>query len=106
MRKLLQVRDATVQCWVVGESGAPAIGTPDPELLEWIETNNCIPVTRNHASMPKPLRDHPAAGQHVPEIIVMKRRITPWQMVEELLLIWSASFPGEIRDQIVFGPQL
>lgn len=106
IRKLLQARDENIPCWVVGENNAPAIGTPDPEFLEWIEESNCIPLTRNHASMPKHLRDHLASGRHAPGIIVMKRRVAPWQMVQELLLIWGASLPGEYQDQIVVWPQL
>ena len=106
IRKLFQARDESILCWVVGENGAPAMGTPDPELLEWIEASNCMLVTRNHASMPKHLRDHLATGRHVPGIIVMKRRLAPWQMAEELLLIWGASIPDEFQDQIVVWPQL
>lgn len=103
IRKLLQARDNSIQCWVVGEHGAPAIGTPAPELLAWIEGNNCIVVTRNHASMPSHLRDHLASGGHVPGIIVMKPRLAPWQMAEELLLIWGASFPASIGIRSLSG---
>lgn len=63
-------------------------------------------MTRNHASMPKHLRARLAAGGHVPGIIVMKRRIAPWQLVDELLLIWGASLPGECQDQILVWPHI
>lgn len=105
IRKLLRTKNADVQCWVIGEPGAPAIGSPDPELLIWIEENNCILVTRNHASMPVHLRDHLTLGRHVPGILVMKSRLASWQMAQELLLIWGASLPGEYQDQIVVWPR-
>lgn len=106
IRKLLQAQGINISCWVVGDGGAPAIGAPDPELLKWIEANNCMLVTRNHASMPKHLRDHLMAGGHVPGIIVLKHRLAAWQMAEELILIWGASLPDEYQDQIVVWPQL
>lgn len=105
IRKLLRAQDASIPCWVIGEHGAPAIGASDAELLVWIEENYCILVTRNHASMPVHLRDHLALGRHVPGVLVMKPRLAPWQMVQELLLIWGASLPGEYQDQIVVWPR-
>jgi len=105
IRKLLRAQGASIQCWVIGEPGAPAIGSLDPELLVWIEENDCLLVTRNHASMPVHLRNHLALGRHVPGILTMKFRLAPWQMVEDLLLIWGASLPGEYQDQIVIWPQ-
>jgi hypothetical protein len=54
--------------------------------------------------MPVHVRDHLAAGYHVPAIFVLARRLTLGQIRDELVLIWGAARPGEFRDQIVNLP--
>jgi len=55
-------------------------------------------------SMPMHLRDHLAAGRHVPGLLVVPQRMAPWQVSEELYLLWGASQPDEYQDQIVYLP--
>ena len=105
IRRILNARAPDIRCWVIGEQPAPPIGAPDPELLNWIEANDCILATRNHVSMPAHLQSHLARGAHVPGILVMKSRLAPWQMAEELILIWGASLADEYVDQIVYWPR-
>ena len=52
--------------------------------------------------MPGHLRDHLAAGGHVPGILVVPFPLGA--LVEELILIWGASLPDEYQDQIVYLP--
>jgi hypothetical protein len=105
IRKLLQTQDASIQCWVIGEPGGPAIGSLDPELLTWIEDNDCVLVTRNHASMPVHLRNHLASGRHVPGILVMKTRLAPLADGSGVAADLGGQFPGEYHDQIVVRPR-
>ena len=35
-----------LRVYVVGQDPAPPRGTPDAELLRWIETTGCLPVTQ------------------------------------------------------------
>ena len=58
IRKLLRRREPEIHVWVIGQPGAPALGSSDLELLVWIEQHDCLLVTRNRASMPGHLRDH------------------------------------------------
>jgi hypothetical protein len=104
IRKLLRRREPEIHVWVIGQPGAPALGSSDLELLVWIEQHDCLLVTRNRASMPGHLRDHLAAGRHVPGILIMPKRLTEWQVADELHLIWGASLPDEYRDQLVYLP--
>jgi hypothetical protein len=104
IRKLLLQREPGIQILVVGEPGAPPLSAPDPELLTWAEERGCLLVTRNRASMPTHLRNHLAAGRHVPGILVVPQRMAPWQVSEQLYLLWSASQPDEYQDQIVYLP--
>jgi len=50
------------------------------------------------------LRDHLAAGNHVPGILLIRRRYTWGQVIDDLYLIWDASTPDEYRDRIEYLP--
>lgn len=82
-----------IQILKVGRPGAPAIRTPDPDLLLWIEAHGCLLVTNNRASMPVHLHDHLTSGHHI-----------LGSLIDELHLIWLASLPGEYQDRIIYLP--
>jgi hypothetical protein len=86
----------------IGQPGAPPKGTPDSELLQWIEQHNYLLVTANRSSMPAHLRDHLSAGHHVPGILILPRQWDLGRALDELHLIWAASLPDEYRDRIVY----
>jgi hypothetical protein len=88
----------------VGEPGAPALGTLDPEILIWCEEHNCVLLTNNRRSMPRHLSEHLAAGHHVPGIFVVDMERSLADTVEDLILISLASFEAEYRDLIVYLP--
>ena len=97
-------REPSLGVLAVGHSPAPPGGTLDPDLLVWMEREGYCLVTRNRSSMPQHLRDHLAAGQHVPGIFVLRPRATIGEVVNDLLLIAQASHPGEYQDQLVYIP--
>ena len=101
----LRLRDPAIQIFVIGgKSGEPGIETPDPDLLRWIEEQDCWLVTNNRSSMPKHLSDHLAAGRHIPGILIVPRRLSLGEIIEELHLVWGASQPDDYRDLIVYLP--
>jgi hypothetical protein len=51
------------------------------------------------------LREHLAAGRHILGILVVKIGYPAWKIAEDLHLIWGASLPDEINDQIVYWPR-
>jgi hypothetical protein len=104
VRKLLLQREPGMRVLAVGQPSAPSLSVPDTELLVWVEEQGCLLVTRNRASMPVHLHNHLSAGRHVPGILVVPQRMAPWQVSDQLFLIWGASLPGEYRDQIVYLP--
>ena len=59
-------RQPDIAVLTVGDDIAPPRGTLDPDILIWLEENSYFLVTRNRRSMPGHLRDHLAAGRHVP----------------------------------------
>jgi len=87
IRKLLLRREPAMHIWVIGQRDTPALSALDTELLIWIEERGCLSVTRNRASMPAHLRDHLAAGRHVPGILVAPQRMAAWEIADGLHLI-------------------
>lgn len=97
-------RSSSVEISQIGEPERPALGTKDPELLEWCEVNQYSLVTNNRRSMPGHLTDHLAAGRHVPGIFILSEDMSFGEIVDELLLIEGASEAEEYRDQLVYLP--
>ena len=104
VRDQLLLREPEMQVLVVGDEMAPALGTPDPMILEWIERNGYILISRNRRTIPKHLREHLAAGHHVPGIFLVRRRFSLGQLIDDLLLIRRASKSGEYQDRIEYLP--
>ncbi len=100
----LRRRQPDVVVLNVGDDLAPPRGIPDPDILLWLEREGYCLVTHNRRSMPQHLQDHLAAGHHVPGIFTLRPDASIGQVIDDLLLIWGASRPGEYQDQIVHIP--
>ena len=97
--------EPAMRVYVIGDSVVPARGTPDPDILAWIETHGCMLVTNNRASMPVHLAAHLTLGRHGPGIIQLPRRMNIGIILDDLWLIWvAAAQPDEFRDQIIHLP--
>ena len=48
------------------------------------------------------LREHLAAGRHVPGILVVKIGYPSWKLAEDLHLIWGAVFPTSSVTRFVY----
>jgi hypothetical protein len=100
----LEQMEPGMHVYAIGDGIAPPRGTPDPDILYWIETHGCMLVTNNRATMPVHLQAHLAHERHVPGIVQLPRRMNVGAILDDLLLIASASLPGEFQDQIVYLP--
>ena len=89
---------------VIGDEGAPARSTPDPAILEWCEKNQFNLITNNRKSMPQHLSDHLAAGHHVPGIFTINLEVPMGLIIDQLILIISASDEDEYIDRITYIP--
>jgi hypothetical protein len=101
--QLAQV-DFEVEVCAIGDAIAPAKGTPDADILAWIEDHGCLLVTNNRATTPVHLEAFLALSRHVPGTVQLPRRMKVGAILADLLLIWGASQPGEFQDQIVYLP--
>lgn len=104
LRRTLRRHHPDIIVWRVGDPGAPALETKDPDILLWCEANDFILVTNNRSTMPVHLRDHLAAGRHVPGIFILNPKMSLGETADEPALIWAASRPNEYRDQLLYLP--
>ena len=103
-RTQLLYHEPSLTVLVIGDDGAPARGTPDPEILVWYEQNQFSLITNNRESMPQHLSDHLSAGHHVPGIFTINIEMPMGKIIEELLLIAGASDEDEYIDEIKYLP--
>ena len=103
-RAQLLDREPLLEVLRVGDVGAPARSTQDPEILKWCEQNNFILVTKDPNTIPKHLSDHLAAGHHVPGIIMINSSVPMGTILDDLILIAAASHEDEYNDRIVYVP--
>ncbi len=104
LQKALQRQSHDRVVWRVGDPGAPALHSLDPEILVWCEAHDFSLVTNNRTSMPRHLHDHLAAGRHVPGIFILNPNMNMGETIEELTLIWGASESEEYADQLNYLP--
>jgi hypothetical protein len=93
-----------IEVVIVGQSGMPARGTLDPELLCWIEESGQILVTNNRRTMPTHLQTHFAMGRHIPGMLLLRRNASMGQVIENLFLLWETSTLDEFQDRVLFIP--
>jgi hypothetical protein len=104
LQKALRRQSPETVAWCVGDPGAPLLHSLDPEILIWCEAHSFSLVTNNRASMPVHLRNHLAAGRHVPGIFILNLNMSMGETIDELTLIWSVSEAEEYADQLNYLP--
>lgn len=104
LRSALLNRDPNLIAWQIGLPGAPALGTPDPDILIWCEENDFILITRNRKSMPLHLAEHQAQNRNANGIFTLSENMSVSETVEELLLIATASELEEYENLILYLP--
>jgi uncharacterized protein DUF5615 len=80
-------------------------GTKDPALLELADRQGRILITYDRRTMTRYFRDRLHAGKSSPGVFVFpQQRSAIGEIVEWLLLVWTASQVEEWRDRIVYLP--
>jgi hypothetical protein len=102
-RRLSQIAPA-LPVYTIGDGFAPPIGTPDPEILVWLEAHRCVLVTANRASMPVHLADHLLQGRHLPGLVQLPDPYSIGAIAENLKLIWEAAEEHDLIDRIAHLP--
>lgn len=99
LRRLPELR-----VWRIGNPGAPATSTLDPEILIWCEKYDCVLVTDNRSTMPVHLAEHVNDGHHVPGIFLLNPNMSIGDTIEELLLLAQTTLLKEYQDVIQYLP--
>jgi len=100
----LRSLDADIDVIRVGDPGAPAWGTPDPDILTYLESSRRALVTGNRRSMPRHLAEHMAAGRHHAGIAWVRRKTRFADLVDVLYLIWAADEAEQWTDRTDWLP--
>lgn len=104
LRDQLLYHEPDMEIHCIGGPTAPPIGTLDPAILEWLEQNQYLLVSRNRRTMPRHLQEHLAKGRHVPGLLLIRRQASIGALVRDLLLIWHASKLSDYQDRIEYLP--
>jgi len=88
----------------IGDPGAPSLGTPDPEVLRYLELSRRMLVTSNRTTMPAHIEAHWAAGGHLWGLLWVRPGIPVGQLARELHLVWEASEAEEWIDRLDWIP--
>lgn len=100
----LRKHEPSLKVLRVGDEGAPASGSKDPDILKWCEQNNYTLVTEDKKTMRSHLDNHLSKGRHVPGIFTISTGIKWGTILDQLILIAGASFEDEYMDDITFIP--
>src|SRR5260370_3435735 len=81
-------------------------GQGDPEVLEFGENQGRILVSHDTSTMPVHFSARLRSGRRSPGVFLARQRAAVGQIVDALLLVWSASSPIEWAGQIHYLPSL
>lgn len=82
----------------------PPFGAPDPEILAFCELQQRMLVSLDRASMPEHIAAHHANGGHTWGVLLVTRRCTLRQLLDDVLVIWTATEADEWRDSVHYLP--
>jgi hypothetical protein len=88
----------------VGEPDAPPLGTLDPDILLYVESEQRLLVTDNRKSMPAHLESHWQEGRHTWGLFWVRPKTQFGQVAETLFLVWEASEAEEYIDKLNWIP--
>lgn len=100
----LRRAEPAIDVWRVGQSGMPPFGSPDPDVLVFCEQQQRLLVSLDRSSMPTHVAAHQAAGGHTWGLLLITRGFSLRQILDDLLLIWTASAAEEWRDTLHYLP--
>jgi predicted nuclease of predicted toxin-antitoxin system len=79
-------------------------GDDDRAVLSWAAEQGRIVVTQDRATFPDFVYDRVVAGEPMPGVLVVPRKMAVRQAIDELLLIASSSEPEEWVRRVLYLP--
>lgn len=88
----------------VGDVGAPALETLDPDILNYLALSGRALVTSNRRSMRAHVEAHWAEGGYLTGVFWVRPRTPLLRLAQELAMIWEASEAEEWLDRLEWIP--
>ena len=79
-------------------------GVKDPALLEVAAQQERILISHDRRTMTRYFLDRLAAGKSSPGLFIVSQRSAIGDVIESLVLVWTASQLAEWRDTVVYLP--
>jgi predicted nuclease of predicted toxin-antitoxin system len=79
-------------------------GLSDPDVLAFATAENRILISHDTSAMPVHFVKLLGMGGHSPGILLVRQRASLGQIIDAILILWSASAPEEWIDQIHYLP--
>jgi hypothetical protein len=98
----LRLREPAIDIPDAKKSGLRAI--EDPVLLEMAAQQDRIVISHDRRTMTRYFGERLATGKSNPGLFIVPQRRAIAEVIESLLLVWSASQASEWRDAIVYLP--
>ena len=76
-------------------------GTPDPEVLAWVATENRVLITNDRKTMTRFVRERLALGEPLPGVIVTTNEQSIGSAIGDIQLIAECMSEVEMRDQVI-----
>ena len=84
-------------------AAAGLTGLKDPDVLSLAARDERILVTHDQTTMPRHFNEFVRSSKS-PGLIVVPQHIATQLAIEDLILIWTATDPGEWTNRIVYLP--
>jgi hypothetical protein len=99
----LRSREPSIDLLDVKTSGLR--GTADPELLELAAQQDRVLITHDRNTMTRHFRERLDAGMPTSGMVIVPQQSAAiGEIIESLLLVWTASQSDEWRNQIAYIP--
>ncbi|MCY2990480.1 MAG: DUF5615 family PIN-like protein [Planctomycetota bacterium] len=80
------------------------LGAADPEVLAWAAESGRILLTHDLATIPDFAFERVTAGEPMPGVFVVPRRLSVRQVIEEIILLATESQPEEWAGIVLYLP--
>lgn len=77
---------------------------PDDEILEYAHREQLLVVSHDVNTMPAAAYARLARGKSFPGVVMVPQSLPTGKVIDDLLLIWSASELEEWKNQVMFLP--
>jgi hypothetical protein len=100
----VRLREPSIDFKAANDAGVE--GLSDPEVLELAAREGRVLVSHDKSTMPVHFAARAASGLRSPGVLLALPSTTVSEIIESLLIIWSASRETEWTDQIHYLPSL